>query len=71
MWVGVLLVGVFPAVSAGSLYHGTDNPAHIDRAVPLGDIHSWVLTVVQAPIQNSQRDVKDVLFKLESKQAIY
>lgn len=71
MWVEVLLVGVFPAVSAGSLYRGTDCPAHIDRAVPLGDIHSWVLTVVQAPIQNSQRDIKDVLFKLESKQAIY
>lgn len=65
------MVGAFPAVGAGSLYRGADNPAHIDRAVPLGHVHGWVLTVAQAPIQNSQRDIKDVLFKLESKQAIY
>lgn len=66
-----LLVGAFTSLSAGSLYHGTDNPADIDRAVPVGHIPSWVLAVVQAPIQYSQRDVQDVLFKLESKQAIY
>lgn len=64
-------VGAFPAVSAGWLYRGADDPAHVDWAAPPGHIQSWVLTVAQAPVQNSQRDIQDVLFKLESKQAIY
>lgn len=55
------------SLSAVRTHHGTNNPAHINRAVATGAVPVSVLQEFGVHVQQLETDVHNLIFKLSSK----